>query len=146
MGNLIIDNIDIDFEFTDLTIKDNRNGLVWTRNANLANREMNWYEAHEFIKRINAEKYAGYSDWRLPSKEELESLAKRGKLIQEKIKEGILSLKFNRIGFNNVQTYYWSNTADTADGAYFLRMDPGHVDHNLRKSDPINVWPVSSGQ
>ncbi len=46
---------------------------MWARAGNIAER-MNWDNAFKFIEQLNGQKYAGYSDWRLPTKEELETL------------------------------------------------------------------------
>jgi hypothetical protein len=40
---------------------------------------VNWYTANEYVQRINNKKFAGYSDWRLPSVEEATTLYERRK-------------------------------------------------------------------
>lgn len=35
---------------------------------------MNWYDASEYIRELNIKKFAGYTNWRLPTLEEAESL------------------------------------------------------------------------
>ncbi|MBI3353871.1 MAG: DUF1566 domain-containing protein [Nitrospirae bacterium] len=57
-----------------MTVTDKEAGLMWTRDANIAEKCMNWYDALKFIKQLNKQKYAGYNDWRLPTKEELQTL------------------------------------------------------------------------
>ena len=38
------------------TISDNRTGLIWMKNANLAEEEMSWEEAKEYISGLNSGK------------------------------------------------------------------------------------------
>jgi hypothetical protein len=52
-------------------VKDNLTGLVWARDGNLSNGPQTWQEALVFSNNLNL---CGYSDWRLPNINELESL------------------------------------------------------------------------
>jgi len=53
-------------------VLDKETSLAWQRGAS-ADR-MVWKEGFSFIDQLNRSQYAGYSDWRYPSKEELASL------------------------------------------------------------------------
>ena len=59
-------------------IQDQTNGLVWEHKAAEGERDQSrrlfWREAPAYVDRINAQKLAGFSDWRLPSVEELQTL------------------------------------------------------------------------
>lgn len=55
----------------DGTVKDTKTNLVWTKNANLAEKKMTLAEAKTQIEAWNAEKKLGRSDWRLPTMQEL---------------------------------------------------------------------------
>jgi hypothetical protein len=69
---------------------------------------MTWDNANAYVRDL---KIGGYSDWRLPTKEELESLITycKGKGIQ--VKEGKCAEYYNKIGFKKVQSpVYWSST------------------------------------
>lgn len=61
----------------DGTVTDTKTGLIWTRNANIAGKGMNWHEAMDFISELNQKAYLGYNDWRLPEIEELETLTEQ---------------------------------------------------------------------
>ena len=56
----------------DGTVTDTITGLKWQRNG--STRELSRREANSYVKMLNEEKFAGYSDWRLPTIEELASL------------------------------------------------------------------------
>lgn len=72
----------------DGTVTDIQTGLMWSRDANvMASRDpgfdqdyvlrdggVTWQHALDYIARLNAEGYLGYSDWRLPSVADLETL------------------------------------------------------------------------
>lgn len=62
----------------DGTVTDRSSGLMWQKgNAPDYGR---WKEAQPYIARLNAERFAGYTDWRLPTIEELSTLMSRERL------------------------------------------------------------------
>jgi hypothetical protein len=48
---------------------------MWAKNANLTGKCMPWEEAKKYVSTLD---YGDYRDWRLPTNEELESMAKFG--------------------------------------------------------------------
>ncbi len=133
------------FIFSDLTVKDKETRLIWTRDANIADKEMTWKDAFKFVKKLNKQKYAGYSDWRLPTIEELKTLTHYAKGQGNK---GYYNDLFNKIGFRNVEAYsYWSSSAYDGSTAYawIVFMVAGHVD-GLNKTFTSYVWPVRGGK
>jgi hypothetical protein len=56
----------------DGTITDQATGLMWEKKG--SEKEKSWYSAEKYVKKLNEEKFAGYSDWRIPTIEELYSL------------------------------------------------------------------------
>jgi formylglycine-generating enzyme required for sulfatase activity len=48
---------------------------MWAKNANLTGKCMLWEEAKKYVSTLD---YGDYRDWRLPTNEELESMAKFG--------------------------------------------------------------------
>ncbi len=55
-----------------MVVKDETTGLMWQKNAS-ADR-MVWKDGFSYIERLNAENFAGHSDWRYPTREELATL------------------------------------------------------------------------
>lgn len=93
------------FIFTDLTALHEKTGLMWTRDANIAGKSMTSNDARDYIRQLNKQRYAGYDDWGLPLKEELETLIYH---IRSKDIRGNYYKWLNKVGFRNVQPdYYW---------------------------------------
>ena len=68
-------------QFLDGTILDKDSKLMWMSYDywQMEHNWVNWYTANEYVQRINNKKFAGYSDWRLPSVEEATTLYERRK-------------------------------------------------------------------
>ncbi|MEI6206089.1 MAG: DUF1566 domain-containing protein [Desulfuromonadales bacterium] len=116
-----------------LIYSDKKNGLMWARNGNIALVAMTWTDAIHWVKKLN---YAGYSDWRLPTIEELDKFAKRG--------GSRPSTWFNANGFNSVKDYYyWSGTKGNnySDDVCYVSMNYGGVVYCSVVTD-YYVWPV----
>jgi len=82
-----------------LIFADTSTGLMWTRNGNISEKTMEVKDATEWLKKLN---YAGYSDWRLPTKEELYTFIKNNKLVSRD--------RTQNDGFFNVQGTYVTST------------------------------------
>lgn len=65
----------------DGTITDNKSKLMWMQgdSYNFYKRFLIFSAAKKFVIKVNAESFAGYNDWRMPSKEEAHSLYYREK-------------------------------------------------------------------
>ena len=119
----------------DGTITDSLTGLMWERVP--TSKEMYWHNAMDYCDKLEL---AGYSDWRPPEIEELESLIKKGS------KDSGSWL--NTQGFSNVQSnYYWSATdyAPRTAYAWYVCMYSGNVDYG-GKARSYRVWAVRAGQ
>jgi len=69
--NVFIDN-------DDGTITDRATGLMWQKSG--SSRSLENRGAKEYINKLNKEQFAGHSDWRMPTVEELASLIKKAKI------------------------------------------------------------------
>ena len=67
--------------FADGTILDKTTGLMWMSNDywQMEHKWVNWYTANEYAQRMNNKKFAGHTDWRLPTVKEARSLYERRK-------------------------------------------------------------------
>jgi hypothetical protein len=121
----------------DDTMTDNLTGLMWTKDANLA--QLLWQEALDYCNNLNL---AGYSDWRLPNVNELESLINS--------EEEDSAAWLNAQGFNNVQSgdCYVSSTTDSQnhDWAWNVCLASGVVGATPKSDNPDYIWPVRAGQ
>jgi hypothetical protein len=114
-------------------ITDNLTGLMWQKNADLAAGKKNWFEALDYAGKLNL---CGFTDWRLPNVNELETLVNA--------EQPNTALWLNEEGFLNVQSGgCWSSTtyADNKDYAWFVDMQHGNVG-NVRKAVGNYALPV----
>ena len=106
------DGIDNNYELKnisgDLIVIDHTTGLIWQQSGSDLPL---WYdEAKNYVVKLNRNKFAGFSDWRLPTLEEAASLL-----------EPTSNLNINKI-FDSHQGSIWSSDLDAEDGkmAWFV--------------------------
>ena len=119
-------------------VTDTLTGLMWAKNANLPNGYRTWYQAVDYCNNLNL---CGYTDWRLPNVNELESLVNAN--------EANSATWLNTQSFTNVQAVdYWSSTsyAGLPGYAWVVYMWGGYVDFDVKSNYYYYVWPVRSGQ
>ena len=127
------------------TITDNLTGLMWTKNAtNLPGSGMTWDQALDYCNNLIQ---SGYSDWRLPNVNELESLINDD--------QPLYITWLNNQGFTNVQDfYYWSATTYAHNPNYAWIVGMGYfisgLEFCVNKSGSYGyyfyAWPVRGGQ
>ena len=120
--------------FTDLgkgAVMDNQTGLMWQKGDSYHDlkKGMNWYEALEYIDKKNTEKYAGFSDWRLPTIEEIHKIWDP--------KRPILSKDGDSIGLPKVFTgggsyYVWTANERNLDHAWYYGLGQQEDYFNLK--------------
>lgn len=97
-----------------------------------------WQEALNYITCLNANSFLGYSDWRLPNINELESLINA--------EQANPASWLNEQGFRNVlATLYWSSTAFPYGNAWYADLANSQVD-GANSYWLLGVLPVRSGQ
>lgn len=123
------------FKIIEKVVLDKLTGLFWTKIADLAPGVVTWSEAFEVIRELNKKYYGGFSDWRLPNINELESL------VDCEYHSPALSLDHP---FENVREFYWSSTTSFYDPlwAWALYLYKGAVGVGLKKGPYFYVWAV----
>jgi uncharacterized protein len=95
-------------------------GLTWQKSG--SPNAMTYQEAQAYIAKLNQDRFAGYSDWRLPTVDELLSL-----LTQNKQAQG---LYINPI-FDAAQTWCWSADQNVAESAWGVGFSSGRLYRSL---------------
>jgi hypothetical protein len=120
-----------------LLVQDAGTGLSYVRDAGKGGK-MGWQAAMNMAKQFN---YAGFSDWRLPTKGELKSLSMYGGEIP--------AAGLNNDVFTNVQAEcYWSSDINDTNKlfAWTINMSNGSLESKNMGEFSCSVWPVRSGK
>jgi hypothetical protein len=127
------------------TVVETRTQLMWVRNANILVKPMRFQDAHKHIEKLNSERYAGYNDWRIPTREDFESLIFAGKKTGWGYEfEHFIADYLVTCGFDNVPPgNYWTSTQfeATEDQMFVINTWNGIV-RPLEKSNYYHLWPV----
>ncbi len=115
----------------DGTVTDTKSGLMWQQAEAGA---MTWKDALVYCENATL---AGYDDWRLPNRNELQSLLDYSRY----------EYKIDMVAFPWVMSSYWSSTtyADNSDHAWCVGFPSGSVFDN-NKSNSYYVRAVRGGQ
>ncbi|OGR07629.1 MAG: hypothetical protein A2511_16990 [Deltaproteobacteria bacterium RIFOXYD12_FULL_50_9] len=140
---LLLGNDEANFTKDDLVfykdyVLDVSTNLMWTSDGNIAGKQMNWDNAMNWASNLQ---YGGYSDWRLPTKEELEYFTKRGRSSPSEY--------FNGLGFTNIQANdYWSSTIREGhpDYVWFAGFKAGNIGTSNKQHIHMYVLFVRGGQ
>ncbi len=133
----------------DQTLTDNLTGLVWAKDAgaptvgSCAGGNKDWQEALDYVACLNTNNYLGYSDWRLPNINELESLLNIGQLYA--------TSWLSDSGFTNVQWSYVSSTFRASVvgiliDSWVVDMYTPLTESSGGAGEGNGVWPVRLGQ
>jgi hypothetical protein len=118
------------------TVLDRLTGLVWLKEANIAEFPLSWSESLEFVQALNRRKHLDREDWRLPNRRELRSL------ISYQTRNPALPERhpFMRVFIG----WYWTSTTSAVNPAYawYVHMEGGRMFYG-RKSQYYLTWPVA---
>ncbi|MGP0628191.1 DUF1566 domain-containing protein [Nitrospina sp. 32_T5] len=113
------------------TVLDTQTGLMWQAKDSYHELKegMNWYDALEYVNKKNAGKFAGYSDWRLPTMDELNALWDARRPLSSKDGEPIgLPEAFEGGG----SYYLWSRDERNLDHAWYFGLGQNEDYFNLK--------------
>jgi hypothetical protein len=103
-------------ENPDGTVTDKATGLMWQKGGSKGT--LTWIAAREYAERVNGERFAGFSDWRIPTAEELASLMesswKNGDLFIDKV-------------FDREQRHCWSLDTRGMESAWKANFHQGFL-------------------
>ena len=135
----------------DQTITDRLTGLMWTQDANvMLSRDpdfagewgrVEWTDALDYVAKLNSENYLGYSDWRLPNRNEFMSLFDYGRN-KSALPEGNPFIHADMQLDSAVFSCWTSTTLErNADSAWRIRLSGGEP-QAVPKITETSVWPV----
>jgi hypothetical protein len=134
------------FDKGEMTIRDNDTGLMWALSGSLSDTTYSWGAAVEYVDELNQERFGGYFDWRLPTREELLSLVQEAQRrgFDGRTPERAVSDGLRQIGILKIQpSEYWSSTVNLYDASevWFVNMRDG-TSGTGEKTLYLYVWPV----
>ncbi|RWX48208.1 SH3 domain-containing protein [Candidatus Electrothrix aarhusensis] len=142
----------------DGTITDTKTGLMWKRcSEGLSGKNCEKGKAEEYtwndaVKRFKNVDYAGYSDWRLPTIDELKSLVYCSKGVKDKddgeCNDGSERPTINQQVFPNTSLWYWSGSpyAGASDLAWYVNLFYGGYSNYVGRDANYAVRLVRGGQ
>ena len=120
----------------DGTITDTQHGLMWKQSDSMIDLEkwVNYQDGVDYVRKISEEQFAGYDDWRLPTREEMSTLFDKSFSNTDKFGKTIhISDRFASGGG-------FSIIAKMVDGrirTFVLNLRTGEFDH------PDGLWTLS---
>lgn len=113
------------------SVIDTRTGLMWQKpdSYHEIKKGMNWYEALEYVARKNSEKFAGYSDWRLPTLTELKQIWDPQRPIASKDGEPI---GLPGVFASGGSYYLWTSNERNLDHAWYFGLGQREDYFNLK--------------
>ncbi len=114
----------------DGTITDYRTDLMWTKKDSYADLKecRNWYKSKKYVDKL---KTGGYSDWRMPTAEELETIFERSKSNKNYL--GSIS-RLDPIFASAGTWWYWLSETVGPCCAKGITFDNGKIGTSLRRS------------
>lgn len=117
------------------TVTDTRTGLMWQRqDAYLRTGHwMDWPQAFAYVEQLNQDGYGGYTDWRMPTLEELRSLYEENKENSRQVgREMVIHIDpiFGQEGGGS----HWSSESNGKFNAFGIVFNTGRTFSAAKKS------------
>jgi hypothetical protein len=116
-------------------VTDHLTGLIWCRDASLAEFPLTWQEALVFVAGMNREQRSGQGDWRMPNRRELRSLLS--------LQTRLPALPEQHPFINVFNGWYWTSTtaAISPAHAWYVALDGARMFYG-GKDQSFMLWPV----
>jgi len=127
------------------TVVETRTQLMWARNANIPVKALTYADAQVLIEKFNRERFAGYSDWRIPTRDDFEGLVYYGRKADWGSGIGrFIADYLVTCGFSNVQPgNYWTSTpVDASLNRLFVANTWNGILRPLEQVNYYHLWPV----
>ena len=123
------------FEVRNNAVVDQLTGLIWCRDASLAEFPLTWQEALDFVAGMNREQRFGEHDWRMPNRRELRSLLS--------LQTRLPALPERHPFINVFNGWYWTSTtaAISPAHAWYVALDGARMFYG-GKDQSFMLWPV----
>lgn len=117
-------------------VHDAATGLFWPRSANLLGYPLPWAEALTAVADLNAQRFLGRADWRMPNRRELRSLVDHGRKMP--------ALPAGHPFRDVFLGWFWSSTTKAGRTAYAwnTHLEGGRTFFS-RKDEYRLLWPVA---
>ena len=119
------------------TVSDSKTGLMWQKEDSHHDLKsgLNWYDALDYAERKNSQKFAGYSNWRLPTMAEVRAIWDSSLPNLSKDEEHIgLSTQFAGKG----SYYLWASDERGLDFAWYFGLGQAEDYFNLKDSSDLD--------
>ena len=123
------------FSVQEALVFDKLTTLTWAKDADLAGLPLTWDESLSYIDKMNRQKSFGYSDWKLPSRQQLFGLVSHAEVNP--------ALPKGHPFVNVFHGYYWTSTevARYPLQAWYVHFGGGRVFKGMKHGSYM-VWPV----
>jgi hypothetical protein len=140
----IAESIAEKFVVKDEMIRDNGKGIYWMQDGPEGGRSVDWHDARHYVIGLNSMHFKGYDDWRIPRRDEVDSLLNFARWNAASDMAALLK----KLGFNGIEgAVYWTSSPiwDDATGAGIWGVNFSTREYvRLGRSDAFsaNVLPV----